>query len=141
MPSLISSPPAALIQLMRYGIVSAMALGADMSIFLGLTWSSGVRPALAGVIGYSIGLILHFVLSTGFVFDAAAAGKSFQRLFAEFAATGLAGVAITWSVIRTGTDVLALSPVAAKLLAIGLSFVAVFVLRRSFVFRPAAVRA
>ena len=86
-------------QLSRYAIVSALALGLDAAVLLVLTHGLSMRAALAGVIGYTTGLVLHFALSTRFVFDAGQAAKSRARLFAEFAATGVVGLAITGGVL------------------------------------------
>ena len=121
-------------QLSRYTLVSAVALGIDMGLFLVLARGAGVKPAIAGVAGYCAGLVLHFILSTRFVFDARASQKSPSRLFGEFAATGLVGVAITWAVIAAATDVAHLPDIAAKAAAVATSFVAVFLLRRTLVF-------
>ena len=57
-------------QLWRYGIVSASALTLDFGVFLAFNHML-YHPTLAGMIGYSTGIILHFFLSRRFVFDAA----------------------------------------------------------------------
>ena len=60
------APAAALIavapQLSRYALVSALALALDFAVYLALT-TLAVRPALAGVIGYAAGTVLHYLLS------------------------------------------------------------------------------
>lgn len=121
-------------QLSRYTVVSVLALGLDFLLFLTLTHAGVAKAAIAGVIGYSAGLVLHFLLSSRYVFNVANAGKSQARLFAEFAATGLVGVLITWAVIALATDIGHLPPVIGKAGAVVVSFAAVFVLRRSVVF-------
>ena len=62
-----------------------------------------MRPFLAGIIGYSLGLLLHFCCRAAFVFNAAAAGKPAARLFGEFALSGLAGMVVTACVIAVGS--------------------------------------
>ena len=89
---------------------------------------------LAGVVGYVIGMVLHFLLSCRYVFDAAATGKSRQRMFSEFVMTGLIGIGLTASLIWIMTEVVNQGPAIAKLAAIAASFLAVFTLRRSVVF-------
>jgi putative flippase GtrA len=121
-------------QLSRYTVVSVVALGLDFVLFLALTHGGIAKAATAGVIGYSAGLVLHFVLSTRYVFNVANAGKSRTRLFAEFAASGVVGVLITWAVIALATDLAHLPAVIGKAGAVVASFAAVFVLRRTIVF-------
>ena len=89
-------------QLSRYALVSLAALVLDFSLYLALT-SGGMKPVLAGVIGYAAGTVLHYVLSARFVFDAAATDKVQARLFGEFALSGLVGIGITALVIALAT--------------------------------------
>ena len=120
-------------QLGRYTFVSAAALALDVAIYAILV-GAGWRAALAGAIGYAIGLALHFSLSTRFVFDASRTAKSSWRLFAEFVATGLVGIAITAAIIALATEILHLGAALAKLAAVAASFAAVYLMRRSIVF-------
>jgi putative flippase GtrA len=122
-------------QIGRYGIVSVMALGADFALFLVLA-QAGLRPSLAGAAGYAFGLILHFLLSVRFVFDADRSAKSQPRLFGEFAVSGAVGMCITAGTIAVATDAFHLAPVIGKVLAVGVSFLVVFALRRAIVFAP-----
>jgi putative flippase GtrA len=74
------------------------------------------------------------MLSVRYVFDARAAHKGQSRLFAEFAVSGLAGMAITALVIAATVDLAGLPLLPAKILAVGASFLVVFALRRGVVF-------
>jgi len=120
-------------QLSRYSAASALALALDFTIYLLLT-ASAVRPSLAGVIGYAAGLALHYLLSVRFVFDARATRKVEARLVAEFALSGLAGMAVTALVIGAVADIAGLPVLLAKVLAATASFLVVFALRRTVVF-------
>jgi putative flippase GtrA len=126
-------------QLSRYGLVSLAALALDFSLYLALT-SGDMKPVLAGVIGYATGTILHYGLSTRFVFDAAATDKVQARLFGEFVLSGIAGIGITALVIALATGA-GLTALPAKVLAAGISFLAVFALRRLVVFAAPATGA
>ncbi len=95
---------------------------------------------LAGVLGYGAGLALHFLLSSRFVFTAAAAHKAQTRLFAEFALSGLAGLATTAIVIALAADVAGLPALPAKVLATGASFAFVYWLRCTMVFADTSRR-
>jgi putative flippase GtrA len=120
-------------QLSRYALVSAAALACDFAVFVALT-RLAVWAALAGVLGYAVGTMLHYLLSVRFVFDARATDKAHARLFSEFAVTGVAGMAATALVIWLATDFAGISALPAKVLAAGLSFLLVFALRRGVVF-------
>jgi GtrA-like protein. len=79
-------------------------------------------------------MLLHFSMSTRYVFKRRPIAKSDARLFTEFVVTGLIGLLVTAVVIATATDMLGLSALMAKVLAVMMSFAAVFMLRRSVVF-------
>ncbi len=122
-------------QFSRYVVVSVVALGVDFAVFLSLTHFEALKASWAGVAGYAAGLALHFLLSSRFVFERRGLTKSQRRLLAEFAASGLIGIAITWSIIAISVEILGLPPIAGKVLAVGISFVAVYRLRRAVVFK------
>lgn len=125
---LVSIPQAA-----RYGAVSVLALALDTGVYVALA-GAGIRPAAAGAIGYVLGLVLHFLLSRAFVFDAVPAAKGDIRLFVEFAATGVAGLALTALTIAMATAGLGLDLLTAKAIAVAASFTAVYLARRTLVF-------
>ncbi|HOV02894.1 MAG TPA: GtrA family protein [Kaistiaceae bacterium] len=123
------------VQFPRYVAVSAAALAVDFGVFLGLT-RLGTDPTIAGALGYAAGLVLHYALSRRFVF-VGRGEKSERRLFTEFALTGFVGIALTAAVITVAHDVFGFAPVTAKVAAVVVSFLAVFVMRRSVVFAEA----
>jgi putative flippase GtrA len=120
-------------QLSRYAIVSTLALVVDFTVFMVFNAVFGL-PVLAGVVGYSCGIVLHYFLSRNFVFNAMRSPKSAHRLFTEFVASGLIGLALTALVIAVATGPLGLSPIVGKILAAGASFIGVFLIRRTIVF-------
>jgi len=120
-------------QLSRYAVVSALALALDFAVFLSLNRLLGL-PTLAGAVGYSCGVVLHYFLSRNFVFCAVRSKKSTHRQFSEFVASGLIGLVVTAGVIALATGYLGLSAIVAKVLAVGASFVGVFLIRRTIVF-------
>jgi putative flippase GtrA len=120
-------------ELSYYTVVSALALGLDLVVFTALT-RGGLRAALAGIIGYAVGLVLHYILSSRFVFDTTGSTKSGLRRFAEFVVSGGVGILITWAIIAFSTEVLHVPALIGKILAVGTSFIVVFLLRRGIVF-------
>jgi len=126
-----------------YGAVSALALGLDVGVFILLTrW--GLMASIAAVIGYMAGLVAHFLLSVRLVFDTDGTDRSGAILFARFAASGLAGLAITATIVALVADLAGFAPILAKTVAVVTSFLAVFLLRRTIVFArapfPSALR-
>ena len=124
---------ATLSQLSRYSAASALALALDFTVYLVLT-TGDMKPVLAGVLGYGAGLVLHFLLSSRFVFNATAANNAQTRLFGKFALSGLAGIATTAIVMALATDLAGLPGLPAKVLAAATSFVFVYWLRCTMVF-------
>lgn len=126
-------------QLSRYTLVSAVALGIDMALYLALT-GLGMRPASAGILGYLVGGVAHYALSVFLVFDVANHAKTTSRRLAEFFVSGLVGLAITWCVIAASTEILHLPAIIGKVLAVAASFMTVFLIRRGIVFADNAPR-
>jgi putative flippase GtrA len=123
-------------QLSRYSAASVVALATDLSAYTMLCTLS-VKAPLAGVVGYSIGMIVHYALSSKFVFDGTVSKKATSRRLMEFAASGLLGLLFTWAVIDVLTGYFAVSAIVAKGTAVVISFLAVFVIRRRIVFAAA----
>jgi putative flippase GtrA len=127
--------PSAVPQFLRYGVASGVALGADLVVFIALA-KHGMHASFAGAIGYTIGTVVHYGITSRFVFSLESARKAEMRIFVEFVMSGLVGLAITASTIALMTDLANAAPLTAKGVAVVLSFVGVFLLRRSVVFAP-----
>lgn len=121
-------------RLVRYGIGSVVALGSDMGLFM-LLLTLGMLPVGASALGYSLGILVHWLISSRLVFAATAAprGPGRTRQKGLFVASALAGLAITTAIVALG-DLMDIMPVAAKLVAIVVSFQATYLMRKSFVF-------
>jgi putative flippase GtrA len=120
----------------RYGVVSVCALAVDLGIFLALL-QSGVLSAGAAAIGYAVGILAHWMLSSRKVFqDRVSERGTRQRAQqkAMFVVTALLGLVMTMAVVGAG-EMLGVDPRIAKVLAIGLSFVLTYMLRNVVIFR------
>ena len=119
---------------LRYVMASVIALGVDMGLFL-LLIGAGTPPTAASVMGYSTGILVHWVLSSRAVFTEARAtgsgGQHRQRVL--FLLSALLGLGLT-ALIVGGFQQLGIDPRLAKLVAIAVSFQAVWLLRRHLVF-------
>jgi putative flippase GtrA len=117
----------------RYLVVSAVALGFDLCVYaLGL--KASLAAAAAGALGYSSGLIIHYVFSAFWVFPDPAGRRPTLATLTKFVATGLLGLALTSGLIGTLTGAGLCGPYAAKIVAILVSTVTVFAVRRAYVF-------
>lgn len=118
-----------------YLAVSVAALVPDVGLFAVLTAFNVMPSHFAGSVSYLCGMGFHYLLATRFVFNVAATRKSHRRLIAEYLVTGLVGVCVTALTIYTLVQGLGLHPLAAKAAGILASFVTVYVLRSTVVFK------
>ncbi len=125
------------IRFVRYVLASLGALAADMGAFLALL-SAGMPAAPASAAGYSLGILIHWLLSSRAVFadGVADSGIARTRQKALFVISALVGLALTTTIVGLGAWT-GVDPRIAKLVAIGVSFMATWLLRANIVFRPA----
>lgn len=118
----------------RYVAASAAALGIDFGSFL-VALSLGTPPAMAAALGYTIGIAVHWLLSSRVVFlgRLAAVGASRRQQQALFVVTGLIGLGLTTGIVGVGTWY-GFDPRLAKGMAIVVSFQTAYLLRRKIVF-------
>lgn len=119
----------------RYLLASIGALAVDMGSFLALL-SLGLWPAWAGAMGYCLGIVAHWLLSSRAVFTdtVAEGGKARARQKALFVASALLGLALTTAIVWVGHGA-GIDPRLAKLAAIAVSFAATWLLRSRVIFR------
>lgn len=118
----------------RYLVASVVALAVDMSVFASLI-AMGIDPTVASAFGYCTGVVVHWLISAHVVFiGKTRSGKELIIQRALFAGSALLGLAITMSTVealgRLGVD-----PVSAKIAAVGVSFSAVYVMRKWGIFK------
>lgn len=114
----------------RYVLASVCALCADMILFLTLV-RTGLSPSLAAFCGYSVGLVLHWMLSIRFVFMKDGRATNWQWL--AFVLSAVLGLGMTVATVTVLCGI-GLAPAMAKLLAIPTSFLAVYAIRRYGIF-------
>ncbi|MEQ1494792.1 MAG: GtrA family protein [Novosphingobium sp.] len=122
---------------LRYLAASALALGIDLGTFLALL-SLGLEAAIAAAVGYTLGIVAHWVVSSRVVFadGVAQRGPERNRQKALFIGSALAGLALTTAIVGLGTR-MGLDPRLAKLAAIAASFMLTWLLRERVVFKVA----
>jgi putative flippase GtrA len=129
--------PAWLSHALRYTGVNLFACVVDVSIFLLLNHLIAA-PTIASCIGYACGIVFNYHLTKHFVFHGHATNKSGRRLFMEFMATGLVGLALTALMTGLGVHYLGLTPELSKLISLLTCFVVLYFMRAWLVFRPMA---
>lgn len=117
----------------RYLLASVCALACDFLVFMAMS-RAGLWPMGAAAGGYCAGLLVHWLLSVRFVFLRDADASPAQC--AGFALSALAGLAVT-TVLVGGLTAIGLAPATAKALAVPVSFLAVYAIRRYGVFARA----
>ena len=120
--------------LTRYLAASVAALGFDVTVFSLLVFT-GLAAVWASAVGYTSGIVVHWFVSSNFVFTGKTregSGLQLQRLL--FAGSALLGLAITVVTISLLSNA-GISPLPAKGAAVIISFVAVYAARKWGVFR------
>ena len=122
---------------LRYLLASVGALAVDMGSFLGLM-AAGMAPTPASSIGYALGIVAHWLLSSRAVFAGRVAGKGMARTRqkALFVVSALAGLLLTTAIVA-GSGAAGIDPRVGKLIAIALSLALTWWLRAMVVFRAA----
>ncbi len=123
---------AARLMLARYLLVSIAALSVDIALFLALS-HMGLPASWAAFIGYAAGIFVHWALSVRFVFAASVAGGPSHGQRVSFVMSALLGLAITVGLVSMLTAV-GLAPALAKAASVGISFVAIYLVRKYVVF-------
>jgi putative flippase GtrA len=129
------------LRLVRYILASVGALAVDMGSFLALLYLA-VPAAAASALGYGLGIVAHWLMSSRAVFSDSVASRGVERTKqkALFVGSALIGLAITIAIVGLA-DLGGIDPRLAKLVAIAVSFAVTWMLRNRIVFRGAKVAA
>lgn len=116
-----------------YGLVSALALGVDMSVLNGLVKGAGWHYLPASAAAFAGGATVAYLLSVRFVFPARRLHNPYLE-FVSFVGLGLAGVVVNAAALFVAISAIGLGLITAKFLAAGCTFVTNFTLRRQLLF-------
>ena len=119
----------------RYGAASVIALASDVALFWVLL-SSGLESFIAAGAGYGFGILVHWLISSRLVFadethERGSSARRKQKVL--FALSAFVGLVLTMIIVSFGVR-FGLDPRVAKLVAIVVSFQAVWFIRRMYVF-------
>ena len=120
--------------LVRYLGASIVALAVDVGCFLTLL-TAGTPAGPAAALGYGLGVVVHWLISSRPVFAGAVAqgGPQRTRQKAGFVVSALLGLALTTAIVSGGTA-LGLDPRLGKLVALVASFSLTWLLRSRLIF-------
>lgn len=123
------------VRFVRYVLASVGALAVDVGSFLALM-AAGMGAAPASAIGYSLGILAHWLMSSRAVFQdsVATSGMARTRQKALFVISALVGLALTTAIVGIA-DWSGVDPRLAKILAIVVSFTVTWLIRSRIVFR------
>lgn len=121
-------------ELVRYLIVSLIALGVDFGVYLGLIRFFSINYLISAALGFVVGLVFSYLLSVVWVFSSR--NESFSRSsgFVVYGVIGLLGLFVNETVIFLSVTWLGLGYVIAKLWAAGASFLFNFLGRKIILF-------
>jgi putative flippase GtrA len=105
----------------RYLLASALALAVDAGTYVALIRLAGIHYLVSAPIGFGIGVILIYHLSTHWVFRDRRLSDA-RREFAIFVFIGILGLLLNELIIFLGVDRLALSYELAKVASAGIVF-------------------
>lgn len=122
----------------RYVLASVGALAVDMGSFLALM-AVGLAAPVGAAIGYSLGIVAHWLMSSRAVFQDRVAkdGTARTQQKALFVISALVGLALTTTIVAAGVAG-GIDARLAKLAAIVVSFLATWLIRSRIVFRAGA---
>lgn len=122
----------------RYILASLAGTIGDLGTFL-LLYSQGLLAGLAAAIGYACGTLVHWLVSSRFVFPDRLSEAGIKRggQQAMFVMSALIGLGLT-TLIVSAADAAGSDPRIAKLVAMGVSFLTVWLIRLTLVFRKRA---
>ena len=120
-------------QLARYGLASGVALAVDWGLMIGLTEVLGAPYLLSAAAGFSVGVLVAYVLSLLFVFDDRRWADA-RIEFALFTAVGVAGLVLNHSLLYVLVERLGAHYALAKAPAAVGCFLFNFLVRRSLLF-------
>jgi putative flippase GtrA len=121
------------IQFFRYFGVSGICFLADTATLFVLTEYAGIHYQISTFIGYSIGLILNYLLSVIWVFKTKRLSNKTME-FGIFVVIGLIGLAINQGVMWLCTDLIGLYFMLSRLVSAGVGYTWKFFARKYILF-------
>jgi putative flippase GtrA len=124
------------LELLGYGLASAVALTADLAVLTSLVNWAGWHYLPASVLAFIAGAVVTYALCAAFVFRFRQIGNRALEL-GYFVGLGVAGLFVNSAALFIAVGAVGIGLVPAKLLAAACTFATNFTLRRHVLFSPA----
>ena len=124
-------------EFVRYFVASAIALAVDVGMLWLLTSVLGVPYLISAAISFALGIVIIYLLSIRWVFDARRM-RSAQVEFAAFLAIGIVGLIINEAILYVLTGVFGFFYLASKLASVFVVFTWNFTARKMMLFSKKA---
>jgi putative flippase GtrA len=121
-------------EFIKYFSGSLLSLFVDLAIYYFCIYFNVLSPPIASIISYICGLMVMYFFSIHFVFKKLKFNKKRRLEASLFFLSGLIGVLITYSTVYIYFNLMGLSALTAKSVAIGLSFISVYAFRKIMLF-------
>lgn len=123
-------------ELLLYTAVSALAWLVDVAVLFFAAMQLNMPHYLAAATGYTVGLMVHYVLSVRYVFVYRRMAGQWRTELVLYFLTGLLGIALSAGIVHVGS-LFGLPLIVSKLIATGVTFVVVFAVRKITLFTMA----
>lgn len=124
----------------KYFIVSVTALSIDIGIYSLLIENKLFHQPIAASISYLVGLFFSYILLKIYVFKTGWLQDRKIYEFILFISSGFFGVAITYITVELYINIKNNQSYMAKIIAVGLSFMSVYIVRKKLVFRIKVIK-
>lgn len=123
----------------RFLVVGAVSFGIDYGVFLLLHTALGAPYVLASAISLTLSLLVNYVLTVRFVFEARP-GRNVVAELVAYVAISIVAIGLNQLVLLGSVEVLGLSPEVGKLVATGVVLVFNFIARKLLIERRPRTR-
>ena len=120
-----------LAQIMKFGVVGAIAFAIDFGVMVFLTEAFGLDPVISATISFTVSVIFNYLASMRYVFSHRE-GMSRRREFAIFIVLSVLGLIINDVLMWAGTEVVSVDYRIVKIFATAVVMVWNFVTRKIF---------
>ena len=117
-------------QILRFGVVGALAFVIDYGLLAFCTEMLGINYLISSAIAFSIAVVFNYIMSTLWVFDTAGNQANRRMQFAAFVLLSVIGLGLTELLMWLGTDVIGIYYLITKLGATAIVMVYNFVTRK-----------
>ena len=125
------------IQFFRYFGVAVICLGVDTGTLFVLTEYAGIHYQISTFVGYSLGMVLNYLLSISWVFKTKRLTNR-QVEFSIFIIIGLVGMVINQGIMWLCTDLLGVYFVLSRFISAGIGYTWKFIARKYILFHRRA---